>query len=654
MKKIVFIIVLFSTSLQLLTAQNLRKANHLFLKRAYVEAAKLYLKEDPKNQEVLEKLGDCYYYNSEMKDAVNWYEQLFTNYENEISPEYYLKYAEALKGIGDFTKADALQKKYDTKENISAPTESTQAYIQQINQSIKRPFIIHSINGNSKGSDFGVSYYEKNNVVFASTRGIEKLSSWNDNNKIKIFLNKSLGKGKLYSWNEQPYLNLYTATIDSVGGFKNIVPFSNTINTKLHESNAVFTNDGLTMYFTRNNYLNGKKGKDSNKVTNLKIYKASLINGEWTNVTELPFDNDNYSVEHPALSPDNKTIYFASDMPGSIGSFDLYSVAINTDGTYGTPVNLGNKINTELREQFPFISEDGSLYFASDGHQGLGGLDIFKSTFTNGKFSEPINLGSGINSSLDDFGFVINDAKETGYFSSNRLGGKGDDDIYAFTITPKLFVTGIVQDKNSHEILPQTTITLFDATNTQIGNTIVGDDGKYSFEIYPNSAYKIKGSKDLYIPSEVSFTTDKNGNIDKDILLTLESYKDAEKTIAEEQGKLQIKIDPIYFDINKWNIRKDAALVLDNVVSIMKKYPEMKIEVGAHTDYRGKDSYNLKLSDKRAKSVKDYLVSQGVSEENISTKGYGETQPVNNCTKPGICSEADVSLNRRCEFVIVQ
>ncbi len=596
MKKIFYTLFILTIATQHLYSQNLNKANHLFKNRAYVEAANLYLNVIPKNQEVLEKLGDCYYYNSKMKEASEWYGKLFQKFDKYIAPEYYLKYADALKGIGKYDEADAIHKKYDIAEKSNASKESTLAFIQNIDKSIKRPFIIHAINGNSEGSDFGVSYYQ-NNVVFASTRGIEKLSSWNDKNKIKIFLNKTLGKGKLYTWNNQPYLNLYSASIDSVGSFKNIVPFSSNINTKLHESNAVFTNDGSTMYFTRNNYLNGKKGKDSNKVTHLKIYKASLINGEWTNVTEVPLDNDNYSVEHPALSPDNKTLYFASDMPGSLGSFDIYSVAINTDGSYGTPKNLGPKINTIYREQFPFISKDGTLYFASDGFEGLGGLDIYKSAFVNGKFTEPVNLGTGINSNLDDFAFVMNNNNETGYFSSNRPGGKGDDDMYYFTLTPKLFVNGVVQDKNTHKILPQTNVTLFDSSNNQVGNVIVGDDAKYSFEIYPNSSYKIKGSKNLYIPSEINFSTDKNGNMDKDILLTLESYKDAEKKIAEESGKLQIKIDPIYFDLNKWNIRKDAALVLDNVVQIMKKYPEMKIEVGAHTDYRGKDAYNLTLSD---------------------------------------------------------
>lgn len=631
MKKILFIFLLFSTSTQLLTSQNLRKANHLFLKRAYAKAAKLYLKEEPKTQEVLEKLGDCYYYNSKMKEAVLWYEQLFKNYEISVNTEYYLKYSEALKGIGRYAEADNFQKKYDFKQNVNTPNEDSEVFIREINKSIKRPPIIHLINGNSTGSDFGASYYE-NSVVFASTRG----------------------NGKLYSWNDEPYLDLYTATIDSIGEFKNIVPFSKNINTKYHESNAVFTKDGSTMYFTRNNYIDGKKGKDNKKITHLKIYRASMINGEWTKITELPFDNDNYSVEHPALSPDNKTLYFASDMPSSIGSFDLYAVTINNDGTFGNPVNLGTAINTPQREQFPFMSEDGTLYFASDGHSGLGGLDIFKSTFINEKFTKPINLGSGINSGSDDFSFIINNATETGYFSSNRAGGKGDDDIYGFSIPPKLFIKGVIQDKNSHLLLPETNVTLFDVTNNEVTSTIVGNDAKYSFEIYPNKSYKIKGSKKLYIPSEIPFTTDKNGNIDKDILLTLESYKDAEKMIVEEKGKVQIKIDPIYFDLDKWNIRKDAGLILDNVVTIMKKYPEIKIEVGAHTDYRGKDSYNLQLSDKRARSVKDYLVNKGISEDNIHTKGYGEKQPINNCTKPGVCSEADTSLNRRSEFVIIQ
>ena len=407
------------------------------------------------------------------------------------------------------------------------------------------------------------------------------------------------------------------------------------------------------MYFTRNNYASGKKIRDKNKVTHLKIYKAQFVNNEWTNITELPFNSSDYSVEHPALSPDEKQLYFASDMPGAIGSFDLFVTDINADGTYGAPKNLGSKINTDQREQFPFVSSDNILYFASDGHFGMGGLDIFKSEISDEKFFTPINLSNVINSNLDDFAIVINETNEKGYFSSNREGGMGDDDIYRFTKEKTYLIHGLVQDKNSLEILPGSLVSLLDENNNLINEMVVGDDAKYSFDIENNKSYKIKGTLKLYVPSVVEFSSDAKGDINKNILLLIESYDDAEQNIVTDKGKTQIKINPIYFDFDKWNIRPDAAIELNNVVALMMKHSEMQLEIGAHTDARGSDAYNLKLSDKRAKSVLEYLIGKGISENKLKSVGYGETQPLNNCVEPNMCSEAEYSINRRCEFVLM-
>ena len=421
----------------------------------------------------------------------------------------------------------------------------------------------------------------------------------------------------------------------------------------MHESNAVFTKDGKTMYFTRNNYLDGKKGKDDKKITHLKIYKAQFIENEWTNITELPFNSDSYSTEHPALSPDEKQLYFSSDMPGSVGSFDLYVVNINADGTFSTPKNLGSDINTELREQFPFISSKNILYFASDGHFGMGGLDIFKSEINTNSYSIPTNLSNIINSNLDDFAFIINEDKEIGYFSSNRDNNNGIDNIYSFTQLKKYYVKGVVKDKTSGKLLPGATVTLINANNNIISEAIVDTDAEYSLKVDKNSNYTIRGSKKYFNPYDIAFSTDEEGNIDKDILLELESYEATEKKVVEENGKIQIKINPIYFDSNKWNIRSDAALELNSVVDIMKKYPSMKIEIEAHTDSWGKDDYNLMLSDKRANSVREYLISKGIPTENLKSVGYGESQPVFKCEIPGTCTRKQYGLNRRCEFVII-
>ncbi|MFO7674027.1 MAG: OmpA family protein [Lutibacter sp.] len=630
MKKILLIILILPLSIQLSVAQNLKRANHLFEKRAYLNAAELFLNEEPKTQEVLEKLADCYYFNTKMSDAEPWYRILLQKHEASVDATYLFRYSQALKGVSNFTEADLWHQKYQERKQIATPEkQETLTFFSTLNSEIRKPFVVNKVSINSKYSDFGTSYFG-DKVVFSSTRN----------------------NGKLYLWNNQPYLDLYEAERDNNDDLKNVTPFSKTINSKLHESNAAFTKDGKTMYFTRNNFDSGKNNSDKNKVTHLKIYRAQLVNNKWTNIVELPFNSNNYSTEHPALSTDEKQLYFASDMPGTIGSFDLFVVDINADGTYGEPKNLGPKINTEHRDQFPFVSSDNILYFASDGHLGMGGLDIFKSEISDESFSKPINLSNVINSNMDDFAFVINDENEKGYFSSNRDGGMGDDDIYRFTKEKIYVIHGLVQDKNSLKPLPNTLVSLFDENKNLISEITVGEDAKYSFDIENNKSYKIRGTLKLYIPSEVPFSSDAKGDINKNIQLLIESYDDAEQNVITESGKTQIKINPIYFDFDKWNIRPDAAIELNNVVALMKKHLDMQLEIGAHTDARGSDEYNLKLSHRRAQSVLEYLMSQGILENKLKSVGYGETQPLNNCFEPKMCSEDEYSINRRCEFVL--
>jgi outer membrane protein OmpA-like peptidoglycan-associated protein len=627
MKKIFYVLILVTCSTQLLNSQNLNRANHLFENRAYLDAAELYKNENPKTQETYQKLGDCYYFNSNMKIASKWYKLLLTEYKNTVSPQYYFKYAQTLKGLKKYKEADKWLKLY--QEHLIQNKNVITSILEKEKKDTQPLFYtIHKIKGNSNLSDFGASFYG-NKIVFAAPSK----------------------KGDLYTWNNEPYLDLYIADKDNFGNLTNLQPFSKKINTKMHEANAVFTKNGKTMYFTRNNYLNGKKGKDAKKINHLKIYKAEFINGEWTNITELPFNGINYSVEHPALNITEDKLYFASDMPGSIGSFDLFEVKINKDGSFGKPKNLGSKINTIYREQFPFMSANNDLYFASDRPSGYGGLDIFKSSLVNNKFSVPLNLGEPINSNLDDFSLVINNQNK-GYFSSNRDGGIGDDDIYAFTQNQKYFVNGFVQDKTSKQSLPKTEVSLIDKDGNLIKKEETNNQGYYNFEVHQGKSYIIKATKNLYIPYQTEFQVNEtNAKINLPILM--ESFEQAEKNIIAENNKIQIKIKPIYFDFDKWNIRKDAASELENVVQILNKYPSMKIEIGAHTDFRGSDTYNLMLSEKRAKSVKKYLESKGINANRISAVGYGETKPINNCNKPGICNEEGYDKNRRCEFVIL-
>ena len=434
---------------------------------------------------------------------------------------------------------------------------------------------------------------------------------------------------------------------------KDITPFSEIINTDTHESSAVFTKDGKTMYFNRTNAE--QKKLDKERIAHIKIYKAELVDGVWTNVTALPFTSDSYSTEHPALSKDEKTLYFASDMPGTLGSFDIYKVAINDDGTYGEPENLGETINTKHREQFPFISEFNVLYFSSIGHQGYGGLDVFRSNKVNDDFDKPVNLGSTINSNLDDFAYVVREKNNMGYVSSNR---SGYDRLFGFAreINPLTIyqVEGIVQDLNSKALLGGSLVTLFDESDTVIQDTIVGDDARYIFKIEPNKKYKVRGTRKAYIPQDVEFSTDSKGKVQHNIYLSLESFADAEERVKEnEKGNVQVELDKIFFDFDKSNIRKDAAATLNVLVDLMKKYPSMEVEVAAHTDARGADQYNLELSKRRAASTLEYLVSQGIERNRLKSIGYGEMQPLNDCVKEGICDDEQYDINRRCEFTIL-
>ena len=446
---------------------------------------------------------------------------------------------------------------------------------------------------------------------------------------------------------------MYSASLNEAGKLENITSFPDEINTDSHESNATFSRDGKTMYFNRTN--NSRSKTEEERIAHIQIFRADLVGENWTNVKKLPFNSNKYSCEHPSISKDGKTLYFASDMPGTIGGFDIYKVAINDDGTYGIPENLGLKVNTKHREQFPYISDLDVLYFASDGHLGYGGLDVFRSNSVNGSFDNLVNLGSSINSNLDDFAYSIREKDNKGFVSSNR---SGFDRLYGFgreeNILTKYLVEGLVQDKNSKELLGGSLVTLFDNAGNVLQDYIVGVKADYLFKIEPNKKYKIRGTRKAYIPQDVEFSTDSQGKIHHKIYLSLESFADAEERVKQnEKGDVQVELDKIYFDFDMSKIRDDAAVILNVLVDLMNKYPSMEIEVSAHTDARGNDQYNLDLSKRRAASTLEYLVSKGIDRNRLKSIGYGEMQPLNECIKEGICKEEEYDINRRCEFTIL-
>lgn len=604
---------------------DLKRVNKLFEMRAYSEAAEIYETKE-RSKQVLQNLADSYYYNANLEKAVKTYRELFVAYGDSIDLDYYFRYGQALKGVQNYAEADKYLSRY-YKRDIN-----TTAFIENNAKITPHHFSLKQLEMENSFSDFGLSYYGEDKVVFASTRNIQSPN---------------------YAWNDLPYLDLYSATFSSDGTLKNVESFSNSINTRSHESNAVFTKDGKTMYFNRTNSSRKKNGED--RIAHVKIYKAEFVDGNWTNVTALPFTSNVYSTEHPALSNDEKTLYFASDMPGTLGSFDIYKVTINVDGTYGEPENLGSGINTEHREQFPFISADDVLYFSSIGHQGFGGLDVFRSQLVNGIFDSPVNLGKTINSSLDDFAFVIKEQEDKGFVSSNR---SGFDRLYSFIRNEnpltKYQVAGVIQDINSKSLLAGASITLFDDTGNVIQDIVVDEKAAYLFKIEPNKKYKIVGTHKGYVSQEIEFSTNNPNEVQLSINLLLESFADADARVKkDEKGDLMVELDKIYFNYNSSKIRPDAAATLNVLVDLMKRYPSMEVEIASHTDARGNDRYNLELSKLRAASALEYLVSQGIDRNRLTSVGYGETQPLNNCTKEGVCSEEEYDINRRCEFKIL-
>ncbi|WP_136481528.1 OmpA family protein [Cognatitamlana onchidii] len=607
--------------------KNLKRANKLFEIKSYVEAAKVY-ETKKRTREVLEKLGDCYYYNTDFENAQKTYKELFEKYSDApIDEEYQFKYAQSLKGVEDYEEADKYLSRYFKRE------VNTVVFIDSLLSSTPQTYRLTPINSQSNYNDFGLTYLENNEVVFSSARSSDTL---------------------VYAWNKLPYLDLYQATLVDDNTLLNVVPFSEAINTNNHESCAVFTRDGKTMYFNRTKIIDRSKD-EIGRIAQVAIYKAELVDGIWSNIEELPFASDEYSVEHPALSKDESTLYFASDMPGTLGGFDIYKVSINGDGSYGEPINLGSKINTKHREQFPFISEYDVLYFSSNGHMGYGGLDVFRSAIFDGELSEPINLASPINSNYDDFAYTVIESEDRGNISSNR---SGLDKIYSFTREENkrsiYQVEGFAKNKHTGEYLSGTLVTLFDESNQVIQDTIVGDDAYYIFKIQYNKRYKVRGTRKAYIPQDVEFSTNSRGKSQHNVLLSLEAYSDAEENIEENaDGEVQVRLDKIYFDFDKSDIKEAAALTLDVLVGLMKKYPFMEIEVSAHTDAIGSDQYNLELSKRRAASTLEYLVSQGIDRRRLRSIGYGEMQPLNDCDEDSDCTEAEFDINRRCEFTII-
>lgn len=648
------------------------KADRLFDKMWYKEAAILYeieLKKFERNEKklksnidtaqhiwLLKRAGDSYFFNTEMEAAYKWYDQLISNYYSSVDAEYIFRYAHSLEGIGKYREAKRWMKEFSKR------TQNTDDRSPKFNQKditvedvldIEPRFTLKNVSVNTKYSDFGPMYY-KDKLVYSSAKDTSNYHT------------------RLYHWNEQPFLNMYLGELNEIeSDVRLIEAFSKNLNTRYHEATLAFSPDETKVYFTRNNY-NGELRRDDKGVNHLKLYSAELRKDKdssltWQNVKELPFNSEDYSVGHPSVSSDGKLLYFVSDMPGSIGATDIFVVDILNDQSdkqqqdytytgYSKPRNLGDKVNTAGREMFPYITDD-ALYFASDGHLGLGGLDVFESRIIDSNFEKPVNLGAPLNSELDDFGFIVNDEKNRGFVCSNRLSGKGDDDIYSFVRLEapvcEQIIHGYVSNIITGERIYGVSTTLYANNGKEIETTKTDLNGAYRFTTVLDCATKfnVTAFKTGYGTIEKTVETlHENG----ETMVPL-GLKTLNKLIVEESGVLKIKIGIIYFDLDKSFVRNDASIELNKIVLLMAQYPEMVIKIESHTDSRDTDDYNLKLSDRRAKATRDYIISQGINSSRIeSAEGFGESQLINHCKNGVKCSEAEHQLNRRSEFIIVK
>lgn len=628
MKKVTHHALIFSSVLLMSSCAmyHYKEGNRLYEQMAYHQAIPEYQRALSRKDidDAHMKLADCYVKTNDVDLALDEYAKAVQL--GNAEPRHYLEYARLLMRKGRTADAKVWFDKYLEK----MPND---AAVQELSASAGAPedfkkdslaWLLTSEKVNSGESNFSPVYFN-DKIVFTSDRGS---SSWR----------------KQYAWTGRPFLNMFQSKVDSTGEWSKPEPLAGDVNGKYHDGPASFTGDGKTIYFTRNNYTLKKVGKSEHEVVNLKIVEASAKDTSWVDMKEMPFNSNDYSCGHPAISKDGNTLYFVSDMPGGKGGTDLY-IARKSNGTWSAPVNAGPEINTPFNEMFPTLYKDSLLFFSSEGHRNMGGLDLFKSTLTNGNPGAPENMNAPINSTYDDFGLIMNDSANGGYLSSNRKQST-QDNIYSFKRNIIQFtLDGIAVERNTQLPLAGVTVEMTNVKTGKKESVVTGDDGKFMFKLDQNSEYTIVGTKEAYFSDTAPVSTmGKTVSENMHVMLKLE----LEQIIIDKP----IVLENIYYDLDKWAIRPDAAKGLDALVTIMKENPDINIELSSHTDSRAKDQYNLTLSQKRAQSAVDYIIAHGVAQKRITAKGYGETKLVNKCTNGVKCTESEHQQNRRTEFKV--
>lgn len=612
-------LVVFGTAT--LTAQNkdTQKADKHFNRFEYVDATAEYLKLVDKGKAdgyVYKQLADAYFNTFNPAEATKWYAKAT---ETDQSAETYYRYAQMLKAQGKYEEANKQMQKFAAKAPNDQRAKDFKAnpnYLPSLLDKQKR-FDIKPLDINSDKSDFGAVLHGSS-LYFTSARNAAR---------------------KNYGWTDEPFLDIYQATYNVDGTITNPTAVTE-LNTRWHDGPSTLSADGNTIYFSTESYNDGEYEKDKSintKLSQIIIYKATKTGDKWGNITSLPFNSKEYSVGSPSLSKDGKTLYFSSNMPGTIGSLDIWKVAVNQDGSFGTPENLGPNVNTEGEESFPFISEDNkTLYFASNGRQGFGGYDVFAYDMA----APAVNMAKPINSEKDDFSFTFNPEKNIGFVSSNRAGV---DNIYLATPICGVEVVTLVTDAKTGAILSNAKVSILDEKKNVIATEMSDEKGEVTYNVECNKAYAIQASKDGYESNTFAVAPSKGG---------VQKVEAPLSPIDVIVTPTEIILKPIFFEFNKSNITQEGALVLDSLVQVLKNNPNMVILAKSHTDNRGNDKYNMSLSERRAQSTVQYVISKGIPKEQISGKGMGESEPKVDCKEA--CTEEDHATNRRSEFLIVK
>lgn len=619
--KYLYIIVstlLLSTDLM---AQNkdTKEADKLFDRLEYVDAAKSYselVKNTKDDGYVYKQLADCYFNVFNTKEAVKCYAKAVETPQNA---ETHFRYAQMLKVEGNIEVAEAQMEQFaqmEPNDGRAKTFKNNPKYLSQL-KSQSNQYEAKKSDVSSFKADFGAVLTNNNELYFTSARNSARKASNID---------------------EEHYLDIYKATRNPDGSFSLATEVTE-LNTKWHDGPATLSADGNTIYYGSESFNESEFQKNKEKrlkYGQIYLYKATKDGDKWTNSKPLPFNSKNYSARNPSISKDGKKLYFSSNMPGGLGGEDIWKVSVDGE-TYGTPENLGANVNTEANESFPSIQDDNILFFSSNGKQGFGGYDVFKqNTNTNEK---AINIGEPVNSQKDDFAFSYNLEKNVGYFSSNR---EGNDNIYQAKVVCGVDVTVVIKDAETGTLLSEVNITLVNTNDVDNGIQVSNEIGETKFGIACEEIAHFKATRSGYVNGLISMEKSQNGA--KTIVLNLISIK---PIITEKEIILQ----EVNFEFDKSNITQQGANELSKLVQIMKENPEIKIMIKSHTDQNGSDAYNMNLSEIRAQTTLQYIISKGIENNRVSGKGYGKSEPKIKCKK---CTEEEYLKNRRSEFIIIK